>query len=68
MNFKVGDLVQALCIIPVSNKQMMFEGEDGNIIDITPRDDGHYLLTVKRSQDGAIFKANEYCWQNAEHC
>lgn len=68
MNFKVGDLVQALQIIPVSNKQMMFEGEYGNVIDIIPREDGHYLLVVERCWDRAIFKANEYCWESAEHC
>lgn len=65
MDFKVGDSVRPLDIIPVSNKQMMFEHEDGKVIDIIPRIDGHYLLVVKRNRDGAIFKANEYCW---EHC
>ncbi len=65
MEFKVGDKVRPLDIIPVSNKQMMFENEDGKVIDIIAREDGHYLLVVKRNRDGKIFKANEYCW---EHC
>lgn len=65
MDFKVGDSVRPLCIIPVSNKQMMFENEDGKVTEITVREDGHYLVTVKRNGDGKIFKANEYCW---EHC
>ena len=63
MEFKMGDKVRPLSIIPISNKEMMFENEDGNVIDIVPRTDGHYLIAVKRSYDGAIFKANEYLWE-----
>lgn len=62
MDFKVGDSVRPLDIIPVSNKQMMFENEDGKVIDIIAREDGHYLLIVKRNRDGAIFKANDHLW------
>lgn len=63
MNFKVDDVVHPTTIIYVSNKQMMDEDENGIIIDIIPREDGHYLLVVKRNGDGAIFKANEYLWE-----
>lgn len=65
MNFKLGDKVHPLRIIPVSNKQMMFKDENGIVINIIARENGHYLLVVKRNRDGKTFKANEYCW---EHC
>lgn len=65
MKFKVGDKVHPLRMIPVSNKQMMFESESGTVISISICEDGNYMLTVKRNRDGVIFKGKEYLW---EHC
>lgn len=65
MDFKVGDKVHPLTFIPVSNKQMMETYEEGTITEIIPREDGHYLLVVKRNTDNKLFKANEYLWEKA---
>ena len=65
MDFKVGDNVRPLDVMYVSNKQMMETYEEGTIMEIIPRVDGHYLLVVKRNRDDAIFKANEYLWEKA---
>ena len=63
MTFKIGDIVRPTDMIPVSNKQNMFEDEEGTIVAITPHGNS-FLITVKRNGDGAIFKAIDYLWEH----
>ena len=65
MDFKIGDKVRPLTFIPVSNKQMMDTRDEGTVIEITRRENGHYMLVVERNYDNEIFMAEEQHWEKA---
>ena len=65
MDFKIGDKVRPLTLIPVSNKQMMDTYDEGTVIEIILRENGHYLIVVERNYDNEIFKAEEQHWEKA---
>ena len=64
MTFKIGDIVRPKDMISVSNKQHMFEDEEGTVIDIVPHGE-HYFITVKKNSNGDIFKGIDYLWEHA---